>query len=293
VSDRGGITGPGRIQIFQLSNPCPAGTTQFNPGVCFVIKWGTEGSGDGQFNYPEGIAVDSTGRIYVTDNGNHRIQKFLLPNACPPSSIQIVPGVCLVKKWGEFGSGNGQFKWPFGIATDSSGRVYIADPGNNRIQMFKGNGAFIRAWGTPGSGNGQFGEPRDVSVDEFGRVYVDDMDNHRVQRFLIANPCPAGSPQIKPGVCYNTKMGTYGTGDGEFKFPVRAAVDSSSRVYIVDDHGSERIQLFFWKLILEALEALVEVLLNLELRPIRLTNRMNSNCSPSLRIAEIQLYTVV
>jgi tripartite motif-containing protein 71 len=244
VADIGGH----RIQMFQLSDPCPVGTTQIKPGVCFVIKWGTPGPGNGQFNYPGGIAVDSSGRVYVTDTGNNNVQKFLLSNSCPAGTTQVVAGVCFVKKWGIPGSGNGQFKNPHGIAVDPSGRLYVADLGNNRIQMFKGNGAFIRAWGTFGSGNGQFGEPRDVTMDNFGRVYVDDMDNHRVQRFLIANPCPAGSPQIKPGVCYDTKLGAYGTGDGEFKFPVATAVDSSERVYTVDDHGSNRIQVFFWKI---------------------------------------------
>ena len=48
----------------------------------------------------------------------------------------------------------------------------------------------------------------------------------------------------------NGRLVTFGglTGDGEFKFPVAAAVDSSERVYVVDDHGSKRIQVFFWKI---------------------------------------------
>ena len=42
----------------------------------FVKEWGTAGSGDGQFNSPFGVAVDSNGDVYVADTGNHRIQKF-------------------------------------------------------------------------------------------------------------------------------------------------------------------------------------------------------------------------
>ena len=42
----------------------------------FVIKWGTEGAGDGQFNMPRGVAVASDGSVYVADRNNDRIQKF-------------------------------------------------------------------------------------------------------------------------------------------------------------------------------------------------------------------------
>jgi DNA-binding beta-propeller fold protein YncE len=65
-----------RIQKFHLSNPCTAGTTQVVPGVCFVTKWGSLGLADGQFNVPIGIALDSSGNVYVADVFNHRIQKF-------------------------------------------------------------------------------------------------------------------------------------------------------------------------------------------------------------------------
>jgi hypothetical protein len=153
-----------------------------NGYYAFYKKWGTWGAGDGQFQLPTDIAVDSTGRIFVADSANHRIQKFLLANVCPGSSTQIVPGVCLVKKWGEYGTGNGQFNWPRGIAVDHSGRVYVADLNNHRIQMFKGIGTFIRAWGTQGSGDGQFKSPTDVAVDSLGYVYVAD-HNNRTQVF--------------------------------------------------------------------------------------------------------------
>ena len=58
--------------------------------------------------------------------------------------------------WGAYGSGNGRFYDPHGIAIDDSGNVYVADADNDRIQKFDPNGAFITKWGTYGSGNGQF-----------------------------------------------------------------------------------------------------------------------------------------
>ena len=77
----------------------------------FVSKWGSFGSGDGQFSSPQGIAVDSSGNVYVTDTQNNRIQKF-------DSSDTFLT------KWGSFGTGNIQFDSPQGIAIDSSGNVY-------------------------------------------------------------------------------------------------------------------------------------------------------------------------
>ncbi len=87
-----------------------------------VNKWGTEGTGDGQFRYPRVAAVASDGSVYVGDN-NHRIQKF------------TSEGV-FVFKWDSQGSGDGQFQSPWGVAVASAGSVYVADAGNKRIQKF-------------------------------------------------------------------------------------------------------------------------------------------------------------
>ena len=53
-------------------------------------------------------------------------------------------------------TGDGQFNGPNGVATDSSGNVYVADTDNNRIQKFDSNGNFITKWGFDGDGDGQF-----------------------------------------------------------------------------------------------------------------------------------------
>jgi len=89
-----------------------------------VRKWGSQGSGDGQLNFPTGIAVDSSsGNVYVTDWGNHRIQKF-------DSNGKFLA------KWGSQGTADGQFRGPQGVAVDSSGNVYVVDSENARIQVF-------------------------------------------------------------------------------------------------------------------------------------------------------------
>jgi Caspase domain/NHL repeat len=83
--------------------------------------------------------------------------------------------------WGTPGTGNGQFNGTSDVAVDSQGYVYVADDGNNRIQKFDSDGAFVTSWGTPGTGNGEFDGPVSVAVDSQGYVYVADYFNNRIQ----------------------------------------------------------------------------------------------------------------
>jgi DNA-binding beta-propeller fold protein YncE len=89
----------------------------------FITKWGNSTDGDGQFSNPKGVAIDSSGNLYVADKNNNRIQKFNSSGG-------------FITKWGSPGSGDGQFISPLGVAIDSSGNVYVADSGNNCIQKF-------------------------------------------------------------------------------------------------------------------------------------------------------------
>jgi NHL repeat len=70
--------------------------------VCFATKWGSHGSGDGQFIIPDGVAVDSSGNVYVADAFNHRIQKFQLANPCPSSTTQLTPKIIKTKTTASF-----------------------------------------------------------------------------------------------------------------------------------------------------------------------------------------------
>ena len=132
------------------------------------------GTGDGQFSLPSGVAVDSTGDVYVADSGNSRIQKF-------DSSGNFIT------KWGTVGTGDGQFgpsaTVPLDIAIGSSDNVVVVDPTNNRVEKFRPIGTFITKWGTAGSGTSQFTLPSGVAIASGGEVYVVDQGNSRVERF--------------------------------------------------------------------------------------------------------------
>jgi DNA-binding beta-propeller fold protein YncE len=88
-----------------------------------------------------------------------------------------------ITKWGNSTDGDGEFSNPQGVATDSSGNVYVADTWNHRIQKFDPSGGFITKWGNPGSGDGQFISPLGVAIDHSGNVYVADSGNNRIQKF--------------------------------------------------------------------------------------------------------------
>ena len=133
-------------------------------------------------------------------------------------------------KWGGFGSGDGQFSNPQGVAVDESDNVYVADTANNRVQVFDASGSFITKWGSFGDGDGQLFDPQGVAVDESGNVYVADSGNDRIQVFDLS-----GS--------FITKWGSTGEGDGQFLAPFGVTVDGAGNVYVADTSNS-RIQVF-------------------------------------------------
>ena len=112
-------------------------------GYSFITKWGSSGSADGQFNSPYGVAVDSSGNVYVAD-----MVTTVFKNS-PATVHSSQSGVLKVQLMDNSSS-------PKGVAVDSSGNVYVADTGNDRIQKFTSNGTFITKWGSNGNGDGQF-----------------------------------------------------------------------------------------------------------------------------------------
>ena len=221
----------------------------------FVVGWGTLGISDGQLDKPHEISVDPSGNVYVADTGNNRIQKFSSNGT-------------FIAKWGSKCSSyavssdieniacknpsDGEFASPNGISVDPSGNVYVADTGNNRIQKFSSNGAFIAKWGTtcdlqlnigctnsgtqPSShlheGDGQFNSPTSAAVNpSSGNVYVVDTGNNRIQEFTSSG-------------IFIKKWGSSGSAEGEFIGPTGIAVSASSGNVYVADYGNNRIQVF-------------------------------------------------
>lgn len=199
----------------------------------YLMKFGSRGNGEGQFNAPWGIAVDRVrGFVYVVDSANFRVQKFDMMGE-------------FIMAWGSFGTGDGQFYFPRGVAVDQSdGAVYIVDMGNHRIQKFDTSTnvlpQLLAKWGgSPEAGHassplareaGQLRSPWGIAVDGAGDVFVTDTGNHRVEKFDREGN-------------FITQWGGFGNGDGQFNFPYGIAVDAKGSVFVVDS-GNTRVQQF-------------------------------------------------
>lgn len=133
----------------------------FGADGTFREAWGTPGSGPGQFDFsahrnePQSagaVAFAPDGTFFVADVGNHRVQQFDAQRH-------------FVMAWGTFGSADGQFAEPFGIATDGK-TVYVADDDRGDIQAFDATGRFLRAFGPIELNAGIF-----IAVDPRGVLY--------------------------------------------------------------------------------------------------------------------------
>jgi tripartite motif-containing protein 71 len=255
----------------------PATLTNAPSSYKFLRQWGCDISSNGRFKFPDGIAVDTDGNVYVGDGGNSRIQKF--------SS----KGILLVK-WGSQGEGNGQFSFgnypgddvsspPASIAVDHAGNVHVVDTDNSRVQKFDSEGAFLAKWGSAGHEDEQFFGLGGIAVDIAGNVYLMHAGNSSIQKFnpegvSIAewnreNHCACTSSGVRglavdasgnvyaagaadspsPLRKFNSegtivaRWGSYGSGDGQFKKPGAIAVDQAGNIYVADTNN-HRVQKF-------------------------------------------------
>ncbi len=190
-------------------------------------------SGPNTYDTPMGIAVNTSGYVYVCDGGNNRIQIY-------------TPSGQFLTMWGKnsgdgsYGSVNGEFHYPAGIAINGSGCVYVADATNYRIQVFTAAGQFLFKWnrtdGGSGTGNGEFAQVHGIAINSTGHVYVADTFNNRIQVFY-AN----GTFITKWG--RNGGDGSYGGGNGEFHLPTSVAFNAAGKVYVTDS-SNNRVQVF-------------------------------------------------
>jgi len=183
------------------------------------LKWGAEGTGDGQFECPSGITVASDGSVYVADWLNNRIQKF------------TSEGV-FVGKWESRGLVADYFDGQPSIAVASDGSVYITEASNDggnpirkhSVKKFTCEGVFVSEWGTQGSGDGEFNYPSGVAVAPDGSVYVTEHScerQNRIQKFT------------SEGV-FVSEWGTGGLGDGTVFRPKCVAVAPDGNVYVTN-----------------------------------------------------------
>jgi DNA-binding beta-propeller fold protein YncE len=165
------------------------------------------------------VAADPAGRLFVADDLNHRIVRFSAPPAYPYKG-----------RWGAYGTAGGRLAYPRGIAVGAQGEVYVANTGNDRIDVFDRGGALLRSFGASGRASGQFDGPTGVGADAAGFRAVTDSINGRVQ--LLA---PDGSVAAV--------WGSPAPGPTLLPRPVAVAFDTAGNAYVLDQRRA-RIAVF-------------------------------------------------
>ncbi len=170
---------------------------------------------------PHRIAVDSLGRVYVTQQCAHRIRKF---------DAVGVPQTSWGSRDGQAGRRLGHLNLPTGIAVGPGDLIYVTEVGNHRVSVFSTEGFPIALFGRHGVVEGCFDRPTDIAVAPDGQIFVADMGNHRVQVF-------------GPNREFVRQWGGRGSKPGQFMGPSGIVLDGRGNV-LVADSGNDRIQAF-------------------------------------------------
>ena len=234
---------------------------------------GIAGSDNAHFDDPSGVGFGAN-RIFVTDSGNDRIQIFDAESFAYVATL-AAPGAGDAKR---AAAGNTGFSAPGGVHIDA-GRLYVADTGNQRVQIF--DAATLAYLGTLGTSNdAHFSAPTDAAVNPaVNEILVADSGNGRVQRFdaatfaykgmiggdlgqpariaydpvgkliLVADDGAGQRVQVFDALSYTYVLtlgttGSAGSGNGQFSGPSGAAVDAAHGRLFVGDRQNDRIQIF-------------------------------------------------
>jgi streptogramin lyase len=230
------VDSAGNVYVADSGNQTIRKITPSRVVTTFAGLAGTIGIDDGtgsaaRFFFPRGVAVDSTGNVYVADTNNQTIRKIT-----PSGDVSTFAGSPRSPGHANGTGSAARFYHPRGVAVDNAGYVYVADFDNHTIRKITPSGVvstFAGLAGSYGSADGtgnaaRFYFPEDVAVDNTGNVYVADRFNYTIRK-------------ITPSRVVSTFAGSAGTGSADgtgsaarFNLPNGAAVDSAGNVYVAD-----------------------------------------------------------
>ena len=234
------VDGSGNIYVADTYNHTIRKITSTGAVSTLAGQAGSSGSADGSgsnalFNYPSGVAVDSSGDLYVADTNNFTIRKVT-----PAGAVSTVAGLAGISGISDGAGSAARFSSPEGVTVDGSGNLYVADTDNHTIRKITPAGAVTTLAGlagTSGGGDGsgsvaQFQYPSDLAVDSAGNLYVADTDNHTIRKIT-----PAGLVGTVAGLA-----GSSGSTDGvgsvaRMFYPTGVTLDGSGNVYVADTNN--------------------------------------------------------
>ena len=190
---------------------------------------------------------DCTTKVQVEDNkdGSYKVTYFAKETGKCDLSVKVnehnligSPFVVQVKprqyrptlSFGQQGSHSGMLSFPWGVAVNERNEIAVTDTGNKRLQIFSGDGTYLRSFGTEGNKQGSFNFPCGIAFDERGNIVVADSNNHRVQVF---------SEQGE----FLSQFGEQGSLDHQFEGPHGLSCDRGGNV-IVADRNNKLIKVF-------------------------------------------------
>jgi len=212
--------------------------------LTFAGKPDERGSADGlgyaaRFTYPVGIATDYADNVYVTDKVNNTIRKIT-----PTGLVTTFAGTAGTHGHADGTGGNASFLSPIGIATDSTGNIYVADSGNNIIRKITPTGVVTTIAGLAGESgeidasgaSARFTAPYAIATGGAGELFVVEMSSHTLRKIT-----PGGVVTTLAG-----KAGESGHADGigtnaTFDSPHGVATDKAGNVYVAD-YGNNTIR---------------------------------------------------
>jgi uncharacterized protein (TIGR03437 family) len=187
-----------------------------------------------QFSNIQGIAIDRLGNLYISDTDHHRIRKV------SAGTVTTIAGTGVAGFSGDGGAAlDAQLNFPYGLALDSAGNIYVADLGNQRVRRIGTDGAIATIAGTGKKASSPDGaaptdtsllSPRNVAVDAAGSLYIAEFEGHRVRKLT-----PGGKLATVAGT------GVAGwSGDGnrataaQIDYPAGMAFDRAGALYFAD-----------------------------------------------------------
>jgi sugar lactone lactonase YvrE len=167
--------------------------------ITTVAGGGTNYPGDGGVAteaglwYPQGVAVDAKGNLFIADSWNNRIRKVDTNGIITTAAGNGTAGYS-----GDGGvAANAELSYPQGLAVDVNGNLFLADADNNRIRKLDTNGIITTVagngtWGYSGDGgpanHAELDSPADVAVDTTGNLFIADSGNNVIRKVLIPGP---------------------------------------------------------------------------------------------------------